>query len=114
MRTLRTTRKLPKETLSLEAFSGIDGQGKPSYDTAVSFEANVLWSDEFITTSDGSEVRVPLTLYVEGDETNVPAEQDHVEVDGVTFTVLERTEPRGLWSARSTPGHYRLRCRQGG
>lgn len=121
---LRTIRRLPKETLSYEAFLGLDGQGKPNYDTPVSFDANVLDYDpatggqsqghQFVNQGDGSKVRIPLTLYVAGDAANVPSEKDRVTSGASTFIVLERVTVSGLRYTRANPNHFRLRCKQEG
>ena len=116
-RVLRTTRRLPKETLTFEPFESLDGQGMPDYGTPVEFEGNVLEYDasnaeQFVVTKDGSRVRTPLTVYVEGDAPDVPNEQDRVTLsEGRTFIVAERKKVSGLTYSRSEPDHYRLRCR---
>lgn len=112
---LRTTRALDRETVQLQAFAGIDGQGQTSYASAVSFEANVVEETKYITRADGSAVRVSLTLYIVGTATVVPDEQDRVVLtDGRQFIVEEKTVPRGLREARTAPDHTRLRCRREG
>lgn len=114
---LRTTRRLPKETLSFEPFTGIDGQGASAYGPATSFAANVAEQGanrgrEFVVMPDGSQVRTPYTIYVEGDYVGpVPSEQDRVTLDGRRFIVAERTAPRGLDYGRDAVDHYRLRLR---
>lgn len=119
-RILRTTRRLPKEMVLLERFEGLDDQGKSDYSPGEPFEANVAEYDvalfsrgaEFAATPDGSRVRTPLTLYVQGDAAVVPNEQDRVALaDGRRFIVVERTPFSGLRHTRSEPDHYRLRCR---
>jgi hypothetical protein len=119
---LRTIRRLPKETLEYEPFAGLDGQGSPSYDTPISFEANVLEYDptgsgssrghQFVNKADGSLIRTPLTLYVAGDAASVPAEQDRITVDATNYIVMERAKVSGLRYSRNSPNHYRLRCRR--
>jgi hypothetical protein len=119
-RILRTTRRLPKETLELEPFLTLDAQGMPSHGSPVEFEANVLEYDaavgmkgaEFIIVRDGSRVETPLTLYVQGDATDVPAEQDRViRGSGSKFIVAEKKTVSGLLYTAAQPDHYRLRCR---
>lgn len=117
---LRTTRRLPLETLELERYISMDGQGAPSYDTTVDIEANVVEYDAgatgkgaaFVTTRDGSQVHTPLTLYMRGDATVVPNEQDRITLaDGRAFIVAEKKPVSGLRKRRTEPDHYRLRLR---
>lgn len=117
---LRTTRRLPLETLELERFDSMDGQGAPSYDTAIDIEANVVEYDasatgkgaSFVTVPDGSQVHTPLTLYMRGDATVVPSEQDRITLsDGRAFIVVEKKPVSGLRKRRTEPDHYRLRLR---
>ena len=116
---LQITRDLPKETMSFEPFIGIDGDGQESYDTPLSFEANRMEYDaatkeaeQFVVLPDGSRVRTPVTLYVQGDETNVPAQEDRVTLpDSRTMIVAERKTVAGLYFTPAEPDHYRLRLR---
>jgi hypothetical protein len=117
---LRTTRRLPRETLTGEAFTGLDAQGMPAYDSPVEFDANVLEYDaaqfsrgaEFVVMPDGSRVVAPLTLYVLGDAPWVPSGQDRVTLpDYRRFIVAEVKPVSGLRHARTAPDHHRLRCR---
>lgn len=116
---LRTTGSLPTETLSYEPFEGVGSDGQSSYGDALSFEANVLEYDaaqfsqgaQFIVEDDGSRVRIPLTLYVQGTATNIPDEGDRVARDGRSFIVAERAPVSGLRHLPEAPDHYRLRCR---
>lgn len=119
-RILRTTRRLPKETLQLERFLSLDAQGMPSYASPVDFQANVLEYDaagtlrggaEFVVMRDGSQVKVPLTLYVQGDEANVPAEEDRITRGSAYFIAAERKPVSGLRYTAAQPDHYRVRCR---
>jgi len=116
-RILQTTVHLPTETLTLEAFDGMDGQGVTDYGSPVEFAANVMEQAagrgfEFLTLPDGSQVRTPFTLYVRGDESNAPREQDRVVIDSRNYIVVERTAPRGLAYGRDEVDHYRLRVRE--
>lgn len=110
---MRLWRVADRETVSVEAYSGLDAQGKPSYNTEVEIEAHVRRSDSFVITSDGSEVKTPVTLYVEGDEAYLPDERDRVTVDSETFIAMERKTRRRIITGRSTLDHIRLRCREG-
>lgn len=121
-RVLRTTRRLQKETWELERLTGLDGQGMPSYASPVEFDANVVDYDmvgqkrgqAFVVMSDGSEVLVRKTLYVEGDESDIPDEGDRVGPPGEDedrFIVAERSALRGLRRPRDENDHVRLRVR---
>lgn len=112
-------RRLALETVAVEPFTGVDGQGAPSYGSSVNFEARVEerrmgdprgGGTAYVIGPDGTEVHAPLTLYVPGDESNVPSEQDRLTVSGSTYIVMERTPIRGLRAARGEPDHFRLRC----
>ena len=118
---LSTTQLLPKETIGLERYNGLDGQGLPAYATSVDFSANVLEYDvasigsgrgaQFVTNSDGSITLTPLTLYVQGDESNVPNAEDRITLsDNRTFIVKEKITVHGLLYTRAQPDHFRLRC----
>lgn len=115
---LATTKALDKETLELEPFAGLDGQGLPSYSSPVEFDANVIERNmpspgrEFVVDTDGSRIDTPVTLYVEGDETNVPDEQDRVTIDSEPYIVVERLTYRGLGMTRSQLDHIKLRLRE--
>jgi hypothetical protein len=119
-RMLRTTSALPTETLELERFAGLDGQGLPSYEAEVEFEANVVEYDftgfgrgrEFAVDVDGSEVRTPLNLWIQGTASVVPSEQDRVTRGGSPFIVVEKKTVQGLRRLASEPDHYHLRCRK--
>jgi hypothetical protein len=122
-RVLRTTRRLPRETVDYQTRVGMDGQGRPSYGTVQSLEANVLEYDatryhegsQFIIARDGSRVMTPVTLYVPGtvDPEDVPPEESRITLgDGRQFIIAERVVVSGLRRARTQPDHYRLRCRR--
>lgn len=120
-RVLRTTRRLPREMVELDRFLGLDGQGAASYEGATAFRANVLEYDvgtgtggsQFVVMPDGSEVLCPLTLYVQGDEPEVPTVEDRVRLtDGRCYIVAERKQVSGLRYGWDSPDHYRLRCRR--
>jgi hypothetical protein len=120
MQIMRTTQLLPKETVTLERVDGHDGQGLTTYESAVTFEANIVEYDtaalageagsQFVTNADGSMIRTPLSLYVQGDELEVPNEEDRVTVDSKAYIVKERKLVHGLLYTRAEPDHYRLRC----
>ena len=120
MRVLRTIKRLPKETVSWEAFSGLDGQGSPSYASPVELEAKVFPYDttmrgqgeRFVVMENGSRIETPLTLYIDGESESVPGEQDRITIDSDrSFIVVEKQVASRLDYSRFEPSHYRLRCR---
>lgn len=120
-RVLRTTRRLPLEEVTYQPAEGLDGQGRPQYGTGAGFQANVLEYDagaardgsQFVVSREGSRIVTPLTLYLPGDALDVPNEGDRIVLyDGRAFIVAERRATSGLRHSRSTPDHYRLRCRE--
>jgi len=117
LRMLRTTRDLEKETWEREAFIGLDGQGLPSYDSPTDFRANVVDysvpgrrdGNEFVVMRDGSQQKVVKTLYIEGEEANIPDEQDRVgPASGPSYIVGKRSDYRGLRRSRTENDHTRL------
>lgn len=119
-RMLRTTRRLPQEDFRLEAVTGFDGQGVPTYDVpGQPFRANAMTytpamrdGRTFANTKDGSEIRISLALYLQGTSSVVPKEQDRIrQADGRAFIVHERRDVTGLSYRRSEPDHYRILCK---
>lgn len=107
MRT-RTLRRSTLETLSYEPLGSRDGQGKPSYGSSVSFEARARIEDDVELRIEGEDVRVALTLWVPGDESDVPQRLDRVTRDGSTYIVMTEKPVANLKNALD---HTRLRCR---
>lgn len=116
---LQTTRNLPLETVSLERALPIDTQGRETYDSPVSFEANVVAYDTargregflFQVNSAGSEHRATLTLYIPGDATVVPDEGDRITWGGSKYIAIEKKTVAGLEYTSAEPDHHRIRCR---
>ena len=114
---LRTTRLLPTETISWEAYQGLDGTGAPDFATAVDLDANVVPYDvlaggeEYVIGPDGTRIRIPLSLYFVGDAATVPVEGDRVTWSGTAYIVVERTTVSGLFYTAAQPDHFELRCR---
>lgn len=110
---LETTANLPREAFTLERYSSRDGYGKPSYVTpGVDFEANVEEYDKaYVVLPDGARLATPLTLYVPGDQDEIPDAEDRVvrTGSGVQYIVRERNIVTGLQYANDEPDHYRLR-----
>lgn len=113
-------KRAQKETVAYEPRTGTDGQGAPSYGSSVNTEARVheramgrvgdASGTEFVIGPDGTEVNVSLTLYILGDENNIPSERDRITLDGSKYIVMQRTPYRRPRSARDTLSHVRLRC----
>lgn len=116
---LETTRNLPLETLSLERALGVDTAGRTAYDSPVPFEANVLLYDTvsqstgaaFVTSRDGTEHKVSMTLTVPGDETVVPNQGDRITRGGQRFIAEDKKVVHGLEYTPAQPDHTRVRCR---
>lgn len=113
---LRTTRRLTKETVQWEIFTGLDGAGSPSYDTATDLTAHVVEYDgsrghEYLIDAAGTQVRIPVVLFVEGDVTPVPDEQDRITIDSATYTVFQKFTVHGLTYTRASPDHYKFALR---
>lgn len=87
------------QSIDVEAFTGRDGQGAPSYatkDTEIKarFEDGATFE---IETEDGAQVMADATCYVPGDASTVPAERDRVTgPDGETFIVAAREDGIGV------------------
>ena len=114
---LRTTRLLAKETVQWEVFSGLDGTGSPAYLTATDLSAHVVEYDgskghEYLVDGAGTQVRIPVVLFVVGDTASVPAEQDRITIDSTrVFTVFQKTTVHGLMFTRATPDHFKFALR---
>lgn len=113
---LGVIRRAPKEVVSYEAFDAIDGQGMPRYESAVDVSAHVREyagsdGEQYITTADGSQQRVALTLWVEGDALLIPEEQGRITRGGRSYIIMEKKTVSRLRNPASMPSHVRLRCR---
>lgn len=106
---MRALKRVTTETVAVEPFSGLDGQGAPSYGASQNIEARVVREDEQVIDADGDEIRTTLTLWVDADESPLPAEQDRVTVDGTVYIGVSRYEGK---SFRADVTHVRLRCRE--
>lgn len=102
-------RKAKLETVTVEAFAGLDGQGAPSYASGVDIEARVVREDAVVIGSDGSEERTTLTLYVPEGQSPMPVKQDRITVGGTDYIVRETKEAKTL---KGTVDHVRARCRE--
>ena len=101
------------ETIELEAHTGQDDQGVPTYESAVEIEGRVVRVDEFVTNPDGSVTRTPLMVWVDGDEV-LPDEEDRLTTRSKIFIVKERVEVRRFRSPALALDHVKLKCREEG
>lgn len=112
--TSRLLASSPLETFGLQEKGVRDGQGKPSYGTAVSFSARAHRYDgsrgrELLTLPDGTEVRLTMKLFVPATETNVPDEGDRVTDGGEKYIAASRKVVRGI--QRGAVHHTQITCR---
>lgn len=96
------------ETMGAAVRSGLDGQGKPSYATAVDICGRVIRKDEEIVDATGSTIRTSLTVWLPCGTSPMPTYEDRLTYDGSNYIVAERSEPK---DTRARTHHVRLRCR---
>jgi len=77
------------ETVQVEQQVGLDGQGKPTYDTPVDIEAHVTWEDRVVVERGGTFTRTALTVYVPADAAVLPVRYDRLTYDGNVVHVLQ-------------------------
>lgn len=113
---LRTiARRAKKETVSVEPFSSLDGQGSPSYNASQDIDVFVIEDQTgrgdhgLVVSAEGSEIRVSLVLWVPGDESPLPGEQDRITRSGDTFIVEATRVAKNLRSA--SIDHVKAMCR---
>lgn len=100
------------ETVLVHAMVGVDGQGKPQYNTPVEIVARVVRESVLVPASDGSMVKSIATTWVDADQVLLPKEQDQLEFEDDTLViVIERMDRKQLGG---TLDHVRLRCRTEG
>jgi hypothetical protein len=96
------------KTVTLQPYTGFDGQGLPAYGSAVTFTARVRESGDFVNLLDGSQVRITLELWLPSATVNVPNEKDRVVYGGSNYIVEMVDDVRDFKDERS---HLRVRCR---
>jgi len=90
---------LKLETVGIEAFTGVDGQGAPAYATSVDYDVSVVRQDKVVIGADGSKLRTQLTLWIPFDASVAfPDERDRITFDGTQFIVAEVKAQRGAES----------------
>lgn len=88
--------RLATDTLEVEPFDDLDGQGAPSYSASQEISARVVLSGERTVDSEGSEVRADLVAWVDSGEDQLPDTRDRLTHDGETYIVINRKERRRL------------------
>lgn len=85
------------ESVTWQARTGVDGQGKPSYASpGTVLQAHVERDQEVIRLSTGVEVKIVATLWFNGATTSLPAQEDRLVLSDMTGIVVLRNEPADL------------------
>lgn len=99
------------QSVSVEAVSGLDGQGKPSYGTAVVIQARVVREDSTVAKGDGSEIKTVATLWIDAEQSPFPDQEYRITLaDGLIGIVAERVDSRGIQSG--DVDHVRIKVRE--
>lgn len=107
-------RLLDTESVSVQVYSGADGQGKPSFASAVTIDVHVRRTEDYVIEADGSRTPVPLTLYVPPDASVVPGAEDRITLGSETFTAHRIKPVRRLTADRNSLDHTKVQCKAGG
>jgi len=107
--TVTLSRRVQLETVEIEVYAGRDGQGMASYDSAVEIEARVVREDAVVMISGGTEVKTVLTLWVPGDQSPLPGDQDRITYESEAYVVVDRKEGKTL---KGVIDHVRAQCRE--
>ena len=102
-------RHLTLETMQVEEMTGLDGQGKPSYNTPVDVDARITREDKLSMRADGSYVKTNLTAWVPADAAIIPDEQYRVTYASIAF-IVEMV--KDVKNRNAELVHRRLRCRR--
>lgn len=103
-------RHVTLETVGVERFAGVDGQGLPTYDTSIDFDVRAVRQDKVVIAADGSKLRTELTLWVPFDaDVAFPDERARVTFDSATFIVAEVKDVK---DSNARIHHRRCRCRR--
>lgn len=107
---MKTLKRLGSdEQVSVEAESGKDGQGKPTYAAAQTINASTVKSTERTISSEGSDIRVDLVVWVDAGENPLPSEEDRLTVNSEPYIVIGRDDVEDLGG---TLDHVKLMCRE--
>lgn len=102
-------RHLKLETVQVEEPTGIDAQGKPTYDSPVDIEARLVREDKMTMKADGSYVQTNLTAWVPADETVLPDTRYRLTYSSETFIVEHKKDVK---NRNAVLVHRRIRCRK--
>lgn len=103
------------ESISVESFTSVDGQGKPTYASAVVIQGRVVREDTKDANSNvrmgsGQEVKTIATIWVNGTVVLLPKIDDRVTLaDGLVGIVAEKKDGKKL---RGALDHVRYRLRE--
>ncbi len=103
------SRHLKLETIEVEAFDRVDGQGKATYLSPVDVDCRVLQQHKEAFDRAGSRIRTDLTLWVPPDAALLPNEQDRVTWTSKTYIAVDVKHVKDR-DAQLT--HRRVRCRK--
>lgn len=104
------------QTVTVEALSGIDGQGKPSYGTGEEIHARVIREDDVVRGTDlaggdGEEVRTMMTVWIDACESPLPEHGSRLTTDdGQVGIVVNVKNVRNI--RRGTLDHVRVKLRE--
>jgi len=103
------SRHLKLETVEVEAFTAVDAQGEPSYNTFVDVEVRVLRQDKTVVQADGSLLRTELTIWFPPDAALLASRNDRVTWESEKFIaeIVKDVKTRAAKLA-----HRRVQCRR--
>jgi len=85
------------ETVTAQAPSGVDGQGKPTYAAGSTFKARVVREEKVSRRGDGSEIVTIATLWEDAAQSVLPLEEWRLTLTGgLIGIVVERDERRDI------------------
>lgn len=104
------------QTLTIEALTGVDGQGAPQYATGVPVSGRAVRKDDVVRGvtpigAPGEEVVTVATVWVGAEEELLPEHGARISTeDGLVGIVVERKEVRNL--RYGTLDHVRVKLRK--
>jgi hypothetical protein len=105
------------EVVQLERKTGIDGQGKPAYATAVAISARVKREDAVVQSSTrvlmqpGDQINIIATAWIDEAQRDHPAVHDRLTLaDGLKCIVVERKERDNIQGG--SLDHVRVKLRE--
>ncbi|KKL08631.1 hypothetical protein LCGC14_2573940 [marine sediment metagenome] len=109
MNSVTLSRHVALETVSVEAFLTVDGQGLPTYDSPVDVDARVLQQTKLVVAADGSRIKTALSLWVPSGAALMPDEQDRVTWSSKIYIVMD---VKHVKDRDAQTIHRRVRCRR--